>query len=122
MSQKAIDKTKATRFKKGSTPHNHRPVGSERIDKDGYIMVKVSEPRKWKLKHRVIWEGSNGPIPKGANIQFKDGNRKNIHLENLYLITREDQMNQNTIHRYPQEVKIAIRRINKLEKLIRDEK
>lgn len=30
-------------------PSNHKPVGSERIDsKDGYVLIKVAEPRTWK--------------------------------------------------------------------------
>lgn len=41
-------------FKKGHSPHNHKPVGSERIDVDGYTLVKVAEPNKWRLKHVVI--------------------------------------------------------------------
>lgn len=29
-------------FKKGNVPLNHKPVGSERIDRDGYTLVKVA--------------------------------------------------------------------------------
>ena len=49
-----------TSFKKGNTPYNYKPVGSERITKDGYIEVKVSDPNKWRLKHIIIWERENG--------------------------------------------------------------
>lgn len=119
MSLDSIERTKATRFKKGNVPLNHRPVGSERFDRDGYIMVKVADPSKWKLKHRYIWEKANGKIPKGCNIQFKDGNRRNVSLENLYMINRKDQMNQNSIVRYPNEVRTAITRISKINKLIK---
>lgn len=119
MSLDSIERTKATRFKKGNVPLNHRLVGSERFDKDGYIMVKVADPSKWKLKHRYIWEKANGKVPKGCNIQFKDGNRLNISLENLYMINRKDQMNQNSIVRYPSEVRTAIKRISKINKLIK---
>src|SRR5690625_2145733 len=42
-----------TQFKKGQKPLTYKPIGSERIGKDGYIQVKVSE-NKWKLKHRVV--------------------------------------------------------------------
>lgn len=51
-------------FSRGHMPHNHKPVGSERISKDGYVEVKVAEPKKWRLKHNVIWENANGKIPK----------------------------------------------------------
>lgn len=88
MSADAIERTKATRFKKGNTPINHKPVGTERIDRDGYIMVKVAEPNKWKLKHRMVWEEAHGEVPKGYIVIFKDQNKMNCELNNLMLITR----------------------------------
>lgn len=121
MTQEAIDRTKATRFKKGTVPPNYRPLGSERIDRDGYILIKVREGlRGWDLKHRIIWIEKNGPIPEGHNIQFKDGNPLNCKLDNLYMISKSDQMSQNTIQRYPDEVKTAIRRVSKLTKIINE--
>lgn len=104
-------KCAGTMFKKGNMPANHRDVGSERINKDGYIEVKVAEPNKWKAKHRVIWEEANGPVEKGYNVQFKDGNRLNVSLENLYLITRSRQLKeQNSLMaRYPKELQDIIR-------------
>lgn len=69
----------------GHVAHNRVPVMSERLSIDGYRLIKVSEPNEWKPKHRVIWEKNNGKIPHGARIRFKDGNRTNICLENLYL-------------------------------------
>lgn len=104
-------KAAPTMFKKGQMPHNHKPVGSERIDKDGYIMVKVAEPKKWKQKQRVVWEEAHGPIPNGYNIQFKDGNRQNVSLDNLYIISRSDQLkNENSMMaRYPEELQKVIR-------------
>jgi len=74
-------------FKKGHTPKNHRAVGSERVDTDGYTLVKTEEPNVWTLKHKVLWEESNGPVPEGHKLLFKDGDTKNITLENLILIT-----------------------------------
>lgn len=79
---------KATRFKKGHVPLNYKPVGSERIAKDGYIEIKVADPNKWRLKHNVIWEKANGPIPKGHAILFADGNKRNLNLNNLLLVSR----------------------------------
>jgi len=92
MSKEAIERTKSTRFKKGNTPPNAVPVGYERLDKDGYICVKVEGLPKLILKHRHIWEQHNGPIPSGNNIQFKDGNRQNCDIDNLYMISRSKQM------------------------------
>lgn len=77
-----------TQFKKGNVPHNWRPVGSERVNVDGYIEIKVSEPKKWMLKHRYVWQQHYGEIPKGSMVIFKDGNRLNTDIDNLMLITQ----------------------------------
>ena len=77
-----------TRFKKGNIPKQWRPLGSERVNKDGYIEIKVKEPRTWMLKHRYIWQQHHGEIPQGSMVVFKDGNRMNTDISNLLLITR----------------------------------
>lgn len=77
-----------TAFKKGSTPVNHRPVGSERIcSKDGYILIKTEEPNVWELKHRYVWEKEHGPIPKDKRLLLLDGVRTNCDLSNLKLVS-----------------------------------
>ena len=96
MSAESIEKTKKTRFKKGQSPINWRPVGSERITKDGYTEIKIAEPNVWKLKHLVVWEKENGPIPKGHALVFADGNKENLDINNLMLISREKLLIMNT--------------------------
>lgn len=95
MSPEQYKKCKATMFKKGQMPQNHKPVGSERIDRDGYVLIKVEEPNKWKPKHRVLWEKHNGPIPKKHRLIFADGNRQNICLENLILVSYAESLIMN---------------------------
>lgn len=75
-------------FKKGSIPANKRPVGSERVSKDGYIEVKVAEPNKWRLKHRIAWEAENGKIPEGKCVLFLNGEKTDVRLCNLVLADR----------------------------------
>ena len=87
MTAEQYEKCKATMFKKGNVPHNHKPVGSERIDRDGYTLIKIAEPNKYVLKHRYIWEQANGPVPEGHLIIFLDGNKQNFDLSNLTCIT-----------------------------------
>lgn len=77
-----------TQFKKGQKPHNYKPVGSERVNADGYVDVKIADPNKWKAKHRLLWEKENGPIPKGHVIIFGDGNRRNFQQDNLILVSK----------------------------------
>lgn len=110
MSPEAIERTKATRFQKGSIPPNAVPIGYERIDKDGYVYIKVEGYRKLILKHRYIWELHNGPVPEGCNIQFKDGDKHNCSIDNLYMISRSEQMKtENSMYaRYPKEVQQLI--------------
>jgi hypothetical protein len=120
MSPEAIERVKSTGFKKGHIPRNARPAGFERHDKDGYVMIKVEGRRKLVLKHRLVWEQHYGIIPKGCNIQFKDGNRHNCVIDNLYMIFRGEQIRNNTIMRYPEEIRRAIRNIHKLNKYIKN--
>lgn len=87
MPKEVYEKVKHTMFAKGNVPPNHRPVGSERISKDGYIEVKVAEPNKWRLKQRVVYEEAKGKIPEGCTIIFLDGNKRNFDIDNLRCIT-----------------------------------
>jgi hypothetical protein len=70
------------------TKHKRRQVGSEVIN-DGYIIIKTSD-NEWKKKHLAIWEKANGPIPKGHVVIFADGNKTNMNLDNLLLVTKQE--------------------------------
>lgn len=86
----------ATQFKKGHTPKNHRPVGSERVTRDGYPERKIAEPNVWRPVHKINWEEVNGPVPKGYALVFKDSDKTNTDFSNLLLVTRAElaRMNQ----------------------------
>lgn len=77
-----------TLFRKGQMPHNYLPVGSEIVNTDGYLVVKTADPKTWKAKHRLIWEDVNGPVPKGHVLVFGDGDKMNVSLDNLVLLTK----------------------------------
>lgn len=80
-----------TSFKKGHKPKNWRPVGSERVDKDGYTLIKIAEPRSWYLKHRLIWEEHyKMKVPFGQAIIFGDGDKTNFSIENLICVSRKE--------------------------------
>ena len=53
MSPEQYEKCKATMFKKGNVPAIARDIGSERIDKNGYILVKIQDGHKNKKEHRL---------------------------------------------------------------------
>jgi hypothetical protein len=84
--------TEISWFKKGSKPVNHKPVGSERINADGYVEVKTAEPNKWRLKHRSVYEQHFGAIPAGFNVIFADKNPLNLDINNLILITKQQHL------------------------------
>ena len=75
-------------FKKGHRPSNWVPVNTEVVVKDGYIKIKVAEPNKWELKHRVIWMNKHGEIPAGQCLIFLNGDKTDCRIENLMLIER----------------------------------
>lgn len=93
------EKARRTCYKKGNIPKQHREVGEERITIDGYLEVKVAEPNKWALKHRLVYEEAFGKIPKGMNLIFADGNKLNLELDNLLLVTDNEllRMNNNNL-------------------------
>jgi len=64
-----------------SVGHPRKLPGYERKAR-GYIYVKVDECH-WRLKHYLIWEAANGPVPEGFVLYFVDGDRYNLRLENI---------------------------------------
>jgi hypothetical protein len=77
------------RFVPGYIPSNRKPVGTECTGGSGYVVVKTADPSVWKYKHVVIWEKAHGPLPKGHVIMFTDGNKLNLRLSNLRMVSRK---------------------------------
>lgn len=121
MSAEGIENSAKTRFKKGNESWNKKPVGSERIS-NGYIYIKTAEPNKYELKHRMVYRQNFGEIPKAYNVQFKDGNPLNCTPENLYIVSKAEQVrhNQNGGKNLPHEAKKVITTITKLNKKIKN--
>lgn len=123
MSKEAIERTKATRFKKGNIPPNA-------FDEDGVITIRYDHKSRsdrkykwirvslgnWEPLHKYNWEKINGPVPRGYCLWFIDGDSLNCEPNNLELITRKENIKRNTIHHYPQEVQESIKLINKIKK------
>ncbi len=113
-----------TRFKKGIRPHTWVPVGSERFSKEGIRQRKVTDTgpsrRDWKSVHSLLWEEHYGPVPKGHIVVFRNGDRADIRIDNLELITREENMRRNTIHNLPEELADVCRLRGMLNRRIRE--
>ena len=104
---------RATQFKKGVRQgvaiKLYQPISSERISKNGYLQRKVNDDlplqRRWRGVHIILWEAQNGPLPKGHAIVFRNGDKKDVRLDNLELVTRAELMRRNSFHNnYPKEV------------------
>jgi hypothetical protein len=116
---------KQTQFKKGGRPHTWRPVGSQRTV-DGYLYTKISDVRyvpwtqNWKPTHVLLWEKHRGPIPRRHALVFINGDRTDIRLDNLILISRAELMRRNSIHNLPPEIKGVITVLGQLKRRIRE--
>lgn len=97
-----------TKFKAGNMPHTYRPVGSERVDRDGILWRKVADTRNrridWRPVHVTEWEKVNGALPAGKVVIFADGNRRNFEPSNLLALSRAELMKRNTVQRYGKEI------------------
>lgn len=127
MSTEQYEKCKETMFQKGNLS-NARPVGDERIDMNGYTYIKVKQPNKWVLKHRWLYEKEKGEIPKGYNLIFADGNKQNLNLDNLILVSNSELfiMNQKGLYKQDKELTksgaIVAKVLDKVNKRKRDTK
>jgi hypothetical protein len=102
-------------FKKGQKPANTwKPIGTEVVTKDGYLVRKVTDVGgynndDWKFVHHLVWEKHSGRrVPPGHALIFKNGNKRDFRFSNLELITRRELMQKNTFHNYPQPIKDII--------------
>lgn len=116
MSEEGRNSCKATQFNKeksiNNADYNVKPIGTEFVEVDGYTRVKCAEKtgnlaqKYWKMKHIIIWEQHNGPVPKGHKIVFKDGNRSNFDINNLACVPNNVhlRMNQNRYYNHTPEI------------------
>lgn len=116
-----------TQFKKGQFPVNKDPefyvLGALRVNADGYIDMRISfRPGAlgWRALHLILWEDAHGPIPRGHCLRFKDGDKLNVCLDNLKLLTRAENCRLNSIHRLPPDLKAVIHLNGQLKRKIRE--
>lgn len=97
-----IARVRATYFKKGGRPMNEMPVGTIVVNSYGYKLRKKQMEgsiwERWEFLHRAVWEESNGPIPDGMFIIFKDHNKLNCNIDNLVLINRAENCMLNNMN------------------------
>lgn len=88
---KGICKSNRTSFKKGSRPHNYKPVGSTRIEsKDGYKSIKVAE-HKWVSYSRYMYEKYHQvKLKRNETVRFLDQDKTNFSRDNLVKVTNAE--------------------------------
>ena len=123
--------TRRTQFRPGRKPEearNYRPIGSLRVNKDGYLERKVSDDQslspasRWRAFHRLVWESVNGPVPPGHIVVFRPGmastDPDEITIDRVELITRAELMRRNTRHNLPPDLNALISTKARLTRLI----
>lgn len=118
---------KSTQFRKGErrgvAVRLYKPIGTERVSKDGYRERKVNDglplQARWRAVHLLVWEAANGPIPKDRAICFVNGDKSDIRLDNLTIILRADLMRRNSVHNLPAPLPQAIQLLGALNRQIR---
>lgn len=130
---KAGGRAATTQFKPGRPAHesrNYVPIGTYRINHDGYLEQKTTDDRRlaparrWVGVHRLVWEAANGPVPPGHAVVFRPGRRtaelERITLAALELIPRAELMRRNSHHNLPPEVSQLIQLRGALNRKIRN--
>lgn len=85
-----------TQFQKGGrtgrAARNWKPIGTERLCKDGYLERKIHDglplQSRWRAVHLIEWEAVNGPIPPSFCLKSLNGERLNTDPTNWKLISR----------------------------------
>lgn len=102
MSEEAIERTKATRFKPGQRVHNEGHDGDIRIRTDhkrrnGGRQIKYIRlaKGKWKELHIFLYEQIHGPIPKKHILACKDGNTLNADPDNWFVLSKAENAKRN---------------------------
>lgn len=106
-----------SRFKAGRPPHEspgYKPIGSLRVNSKGMLERKMTDDRsiasarRWTPVHRLVWEAANGPVPRGMCVVFLPGKKttdpERITPEALELITRQELIRRNAVHRYGRDI------------------
>lgn len=70
----------------------YKPIGTERLSKDGYLERKIHDgmpmQSRWRAVHLIRWEEQHGKLPKGHCLKCLDDNLQNTDPANWVAIPR----------------------------------
>ena len=96
------------------------PIGAKSIRHD-YLMRKIQDTgnyvKDWRPAHHLVWLEAGREIPPGYRLCFKDGDRTNINLENLELLTVSENMKK-WLRILPISFRVMVQYVKKLGKMI----
>ena len=100
-----------------------KPIGAT-YDNGDRTLVKVASPDVWRPLHNQVWEQANGPIPEGLLVVAKDGNLKNVDLQNLCLRTFSEHVVRScpNYRHLPEEIVDILHLQNEIKKEIKRRK
>lgn len=120
-----------THFRKGSrngkAALNYKPIGTERVSKDGYRERKIHDGlplrSRWKALHRIEWEAVHGPVPAGMVLKCL-GAKDNPDPSNWVLVPRALLPRLNgrfgrAFDEAPDQLKPVLLAVSELEHLLR---
>lgn len=123
-----------TQFKKGqmhgAAQHNYVPIGTEKYDPKRKVTMRkfTDDPAlfpvsRWRPVHVMVWEAANGKVPPGHIVIFRPGMKTLdsalITIDRIELVTLAENMRRNTIHRYPETIKDAMRLVGRVNRQVR---
>lgn len=114
-------------YKKGNLPHSTRPIGYVRHTLDG-PMIKIANSRTkadWITYQLYVWLSAGNKMPQDGYFVRLKPEYKNLPYEqwesrHMALVNRRQNLEKNTIHRYPKEVVSAIQLLSSLRKQINE--
>ena len=78
--------------RRGVATRLYKPIGTERITRDGYVERKIHDrlplQSRWRAVHLIRWEEANGPLPEGHALKCLDGDKTNTDPSNWAAIPR----------------------------------
>lgn len=113
MSDEIRAKCEPTMFKKGNSPFNTLPIGSEVKKTDGYTYIKIDNKpnaywKNWRPKQVVIYENHHNVKVNSRThvVMFLDGDKHNFDINNLMLVSRRVNRVVNTHYEKSEDVEI----------------